>query len=191
MLKLSLKHTQSGSLWLRWHWCHSGQMRSDRLLDVFPRCPSLIDFSWMDIQLSCLRSQSGNARILTLIDVEQHLARQCAQCCCIQGRTLLTWQRNHVLRSVVSSSKKHPSRSLLRSLHELLLAFIYNDLWRDYHIYFEMMGSDAPPQYSGFESRRPRGCSLMFVRVSQVINPTWLTWQALGGLMGLMSYRSP
>lgn len=57
-----------------------------------PGCVSAVPFAnWFQfIQLSRLHSHSRNARILTLIDVQQHLAQQRAQCCCIQNCTLLT-----------------------------------------------------------------------------------------------------
>lgn len=52
------------------------------------------------------------------------------------------------------------------------------------------MGYDTSSQYSGFETRQPQDV-LMFVHVSQVINPTWLTRQPLGGADGFYEFQEP
>lgn len=127
-------------------------MASDRPLAVFLRCPSLIDFNSVNWRV-CVHN-SHSARIPTLIDVEQHLAQQRAQCRCIQSCTLLTCAEKSRTSDQWSAHRWNRPPAIL---HELLLAFICSDLLRDCHVYFEMMGSDTPPQHSSVETRRARG----------------------------------
>lgn len=152
-------------------------MASDRPLAVFPRCPSLIDFNSVNWCV-CVHN-SHSARIPTLIDVEQHLAQQRAQCCCIQSCTLLTCaEKIPNLRSVVGSSVKpspcdppraSPCLHLFRFVAWLSCLFWKDGVWYT---------------ATTFQCWNPPalGCS--------VKNPTWLTRQALGGPMGWVTYRS-
>lgn len=103
-----------------------------------PGCGSMLPFTnWFHfIQLSHLRSHTGNPRILTLTDVEQHLTQRRAQWCsaCTYGSAHYIHEIGYFW-SVVSSSPTYSPRSLLRPFHGPLIAFICWDMSADYHIY--------------------------------------------------------
>lgn len=153
-------------------------MASDRPLAVFLRCPSLIDFNSVNWRV-CVHN-SHSARIPTLIDVEQHLAQQRAQCCCIQSCTLLTcaeksrtsdqWSVHRWNRPPAILHEPSPCLHLFGFVAWLSCLFWNDGVWYTATT-FQRCNPLAP------------GCS--------VKNPTWLTRQALGGPMGLVTYRSP
>lgn len=146
-------------------------MASDRPLAVFLRCPSLTDFNSVNWRVCAHNSHS--AWIPTLIDVEQHLAQQRAQCCCIQSCTLLTCAEKSRTSDRGSLHRWNRPPAIL---HELLLAFICSDLLRDCHVYLEMMGSDTPPQHSSAEPPRGVLWKIQHGWLDKHLEGRWVWW---------------